>query len=169
MDDFPETAEASPRREPEAAASPFLVSPEDPAPAPRRSALPAALGALAAAAVVIALVVWLVSPRSTAVTLAGAGEKGRVLEPLKSRSDARTGEQVAPFSGFAVSVDTEPAGAMVSIGGVPRGEAPVLANLDCSAGDPVEIEAEKAGFQVARTATTCRNDALVKLTVRLRR
>ena len=76
---------------------------------------------------------------------------------------------VAPFSGFAVSVDTEPSGALVSVGGVPRGEAPVLAGLDCSPGDPVEISAQKAGFAVARTTTTCRRDTLVKLTVRLAR
>jgi hypothetical protein len=169
MDDFPGAAEASPRREPEPAASPFLVSPDEPAPPPRRSALPIGLGALAAAAVVIVLVVWLVAPRSATVTLEGGGEKGRALDPIQPRSDARTGEKVAPFSGFAVSVDTDPPGAVVSIAGVPRGEAPVLANLDCAAGDRVEISAEKAGFPVARTATACRSDALVKLTLRLRR
>jgi hypothetical protein len=92
-----------------------------------------------------------------------------VLDPIAPRAAVGTGEQIAPFTGFAVSVDTDPPGALVSIAGVPRGEAPVLAGLDCSPGDRVEIAAEKGGWAVARTATTCRADALVKLTVRLRR
>ena len=152
---------------PEPAASPYLAPDPEP-PRPRRGAVPVAAGALAAALIVVGLVVWGLAPRSTPVTLAGAG-KGHVLDPLKPRADAQTGEQVAPFSGFAISVDTEPAGAVVSVDGVPRGEAPVLAGLDCSPGDRVEIAAQKSGFPVTRTFTTCRRDALVKLTVRLRR
>lgn len=169
MDDHPAAAKHPRRPEDEPISSPLLVGPGDPepAPAPRRGTAAIWIGALAAAAIVIALVLWGIAPRSSAV--AAAGEQGRVLEPIRPRADARTGEQVAPFSGFAVSVDTEPSGALVSVGGVPRGEAPVLAGLDCSPGDPVEISAQKAGFAVARTTTTCRRDTLVKLTVRLAR
>ncbi|HET8540777.1 MAG TPA: hypothetical protein VFL83_12980 [Anaeromyxobacter sp.] len=170
MDDAHGTPGEPPRREVEAAASPFLVAPDaepEPAPAPRRSGLPVGLGAAAAGAIVIALVLWGLSPRSTNVERAGV--EGDVLDPIQPRADVRTGEQVAPFSGFAVSVDTDPPGAVVSIAGVRRGEAPVLAGVDCAAGDRVEIAAQKRGYPVARTATTCRTDALVKLTVRLRR
>ncbi len=153
----------------EPAASPFMESPETaPAPRRRRNPLPIALGAAAASVIVIAIVLWAVAPRDASVALAG-GDKGDVLAPLRPRSDLQTGEQVAPFTGFAVSVDTDPAGAVVTIAGVPRGEAPVLAGVDCAAGDKVEITAEKQGFAVARAATTCRKDALVKLTVRLPR
>jgi hypothetical protein len=89
------------------------------------------------------------------------------LSPLKTAASG--GEEVAPFSGFAVSVDTDPPGGIVTIGGVPRGEAPVLANLECKPGAKVAIAAEKAGFRSARAETTCRTDTLVKLTVRLAR
>ncbi len=153
----------------EPAASPFLVGPDDPGPPParRRGGLPVGVGAAAAAAIVVALVLWGIAPRSASVK--GAAGKGSVLEPIQPRADAQTGERVAPFSGFAVSVETDPPGAVVSVAGVPRGEAPVLAGIDCAPGDPVEISAQKKGFALAQTATTCRRDALVKLTVRLRR
>jgi hypothetical protein len=90
------------------------------------------------------------------------------LAPLQTEATAE-GEETAPFSGFAVSVETEPPGGLVSIAGVPRGEAPVLAGLDCTPGAKIEVRAEKAGFAPARARTTCRADTLVKLTVRLAR
>jgi hypothetical protein len=90
------------------------------------------------------------------------------LTPLRT-APAGAGEETAPFSGFAISVETDPPGGMVTIGGVPRGEAPVLANLDCRAGAKIAVAAEKAGFRRARAQTTCRADTLVKLTVRLER
>jgi hypothetical protein len=190
MDDHPAAAKQPRRPEDEPISSPFVVGPDDPGPAPapkrgplpidlralaaalspRRSAVPVAIGALAAGAIVLALVLWALAPRSASLeSIEAAGDRGRVLEPIRPRADAQTGEQVAPFSGFAVSVDTEPASALVSVGGVPRGEAPVLAGLDCAPGSAVEISAQKAGYAVARTSTTCRRDALVKLTVRLAR
>jgi hypothetical protein len=88
------------------------------------------------------------------------------LAPLKTEAAGRD-EEIAPFSGFAISVDTEPPGALVSIAGVPRGEAPVIAGVACSPGAKLEVRAEKAGFPPGRVATTCRADTLVKLTVRL--
>jgi hypothetical protein len=90
------------------------------------------------------------------------------LRPLETAA-AGPGEEVAPFSGFAVSVETEPPGGLVTIAGVPRGEAPVLANLECKPGAKLEIRAEKEGFVPARVETACRADSLVKLTIRLRR
>ena len=167
MPDAPVSGEES-RRAHEPAASPHLAPDLAPPPRPRRSTAPLAGGAIAAAVIVAGLVAWGLAPRGTTVTLAG-GDKGQVLDPLKPRADAQTGEQVAPFDGFALSIDTEPAGAVVTVGGVARGEAPVLAGLECSPGDRVEIAVEKRGFPPTRTWTTCRRDALVKLTVRLRR
>jgi hypothetical protein len=90
------------------------------------------------------------------------------LAPIKTEAAAE-GEETAPFSGFAISVETEPPGGVVSIAGVPRGEAPVLAGVDCAPGAKLEVRAEKAGFAPARVRTTCRADTLVKLTVRLAR
>jgi hypothetical protein len=169
MDEFSGAAKEPARSDDAPAVSPHLAPDPTPPPRPRRSVLPVALGAIAAAAIVIGLVRWGFAPRGATVTLESGGDKGQVLEPLQPRADVRTGEQVAPFSGFAVSVDTDPPGAVVSVGGVPRGESPVMAGLDCAPGDAVEITAEKGGFAVARARTTCRRDALVKLTVRLQR
>ncbi len=91
----------------------------------------------------------------------------RYLRPIETAADPRTGEEVAPFSGFAVSVETEPPDALVTIAGVERGEAPVLAGVECKPGATVPIRVEKPGFSTARATTTCRSDVLVKLTVRL--
>ncbi len=88
------------------------------------------------------------------------------LSPLKTAA-AGHGEETAPFPGFAISVETEPTGGLVTIAGVPRGEAPVLANVGCKPGAKLEIQAEKAGFPVALRETACREDTLVKLTIRL--
>lgn len=87
------------------------------------------------------------------------------LSPIEARPVGE-GEAVAPFAGFALSIDTEPPGALVSIAGVPRGEAPVLANIECR-GERVVVTAEKAGFRPARQEIACRADTLVKLALRL--
>jgi hypothetical protein len=89
------------------------------------------------------------------------------LRPIETAADPRTGEETAPFSGFAVAVETEPADAVVTVAGVERGEAPVLAGVDCRPGTKVPIRVEKAGFRASRATTICRADTLVKLTVRL--
>jgi hypothetical protein len=114
----------------------------------------------AAALTVGALALWSLAPRPPA---------GRSLEPLRTSLDPRTGEQIAPFSGFAVAIDTEPPGARVLIDGIERGEAPVLAGVPCGPGEEVAIHAAQHGAGEASAVTTCRPDTLVKLTLRLRR
>lgn len=89
------------------------------------------------------------------------------LRPLESEEEPGKGERVLPFSGFAISVETRPEAALVTIAGVERGESPVLAGLDCKPGTKVPIRVVKRGFRPARASTVCRSDALVKLTVRL--
>lgn len=91
----------------------------------------------------------------------------KYLRPIETAADPRTGEEVAPFSGFAVAVETEPPDALVTIAGVERGESPVLAGVDCKPGATVPIRVEKPGFSTARATTTCRADVLVKLHLRL--
>lgn len=98
---------------------------------------------------------------------AEAIDTDKYLRPIETAADPRTGEEIAPFSGFAVSVETDPPDALVTIAGVERGEAPVLAGVDCKPGMKVPIRVEKPGFRAARATTTCRTDALVKLVVRL--
>ncbi len=93
-------------------------------------------------------------------------DNSHYLSPFKTAVAGR-GEETAPFTGFAISVDTEPAGGLVTIAGVPRGEAPVLANVDCRPGTKLQVQAEKAGFPPVRRDTACRADTLVKLTIRL--
>ncbi len=104
-------------------------------------------------------------PRANRVT-AGEVPGGHVLAPIEAERDAAADEDVAPFSGFAVHVETDPPGALVSVAGVPRGEAPVLAGVDCGAGERVEIRAARPGRAPAVRTTRCRTDALVRLTVR---
>jgi hypothetical protein len=88
------------------------------------------------------------------------------LPPIKTVK-APTGEETSPFVGFAVSVDTEPQGAVVTIGGKVRGEAPVLANVECQGTEKVRIVARKEGFRPAQRELPCRADQLVKLTLKL--
>ena len=90
------------------------------------------------------------------------------LPPIKTETVA-PGEETSPFTGFAVTVDTIPAGALVSIAGKVRGEAPVLASVECRGSEKVEIRAEKAGFRPARRELACRSDTLVKLTLAMER
>jgi hypothetical protein len=125
----------------------------------RIAVVAAALGAAGAG-------LWLArGERDPAV--AGSVPGGRILAPLSLARDAASGEEVAPFSGFAVSVETEPPGALVSVDGVARGEAPAFAGVACAPGDRVVVRAEARGRAPAAAETTCRADALVKLTLRL--
>jgi hypothetical protein len=130
----------------------------------------AALVGIAAVAVGIAwaALTWLPVPASGGARAPAAElDTSHYLRPLETAS-AGPDEEVAPFSGFAIAVETEPPGALVTIAGVPRGEAPALANLECKPGARLEVRAEKEGFAPARAETACRADTLVKLTVRLR-
>lgn len=118
-------------------------------------------------AVVLALVLATRLRRSPGGADASTGP-GTLLRPLEPSRNAVTGEETAPFAGFAVSVDTIPPGALVTVAGVARGEAPVFAGVDCAPGDRIEIRAERAGLG-ARATTGCRADTLVKLKLRLGR
>jgi hypothetical protein len=130
---------------------------------PRRVAV--AAGAVAAGALLVWAAIAAFRPGHEAAEL----DTSDYLAPLDAAADPSTGEVTAAFDGFAVSVESEPPGAIVTVAGVPRGEAPVLAGVDCRPGKGVEIRAEKAGFAAATSTTRCRKDTLVKLTLRLSR
>jgi hypothetical protein len=100
---------------------------------------------------------------------AEAIDRDSYLRPLESEIDSAGGERVAPFSGFAVAVETDPEDALVTIAGVERGESPVLAGVECKPGAKVPIRVVKPGFRPVRASTLCRADALVKLTIHLTR
>jgi hypothetical protein len=94
---------------------------------------------------------------------------GTLIPPLETARDAATGEVIAPFSGFALSVETEPPGAVVAIDGVLRGESPVFTGVECIPGASIRVRAEKPGLAPKESRTACRADTLVKLTIRLGR
>jgi hypothetical protein len=93
---------------------------------------------------------------------------GTLLAPVGASGAAGSGERTAPFSGFALQVETEPAGAVVEVDGVVRGESPVFAGVECAPGARVVVRARSRGAAAERT-TTCRKDTLVGLTLRLGR
>lgn len=145
----------------------------------RRSAGGRRVALLLAAVASLALVAVAVAVRRTspqpstgegaaAAPLRAGESPGTLIAPLEAAADPTTGEVVSAFSGFAVSVETEPPGAIVTIDGKVRGESPVFAGLDCRPGDEVRIRAEKAGSGAAKATTTCRADTLVRRSLRLR-
>ena len=91
----------------------------------------------------------------------------QVLSPSAVRRDPATGEVTSPFQGFAVSVDSSPAGARVLLDGSEMGEAPLTASYDCEPGREVEVRVEKAGHRPLRRMVRCRADTLLHLEVRL--
>ena len=124
---------------------------------------------LGAAAILVAFLAARRPHRTAEADEPEALPREQVLAPLTATLDPATGVQVAPFSGFAVSVDTVPPGAVVTIAGVTRGEAPVMVGLECDPGAPIEVRAEKAGAGRARAQVPCRADSLVKVALRLHR
>lgn len=155
-------------------ASPDLRSPELAAMLAGRHSDPLAryrrlAGLVGGAAVGVGLL-WLVlawrSPARRPSEPAQEIDDSVYLGPIETQA-GEAGEEVAPFAGFALSVDTEPPGALVTIAGVPRGEAPVLASVECRAGDAVEVRAERPGARAARRKVACRADTLVKVTLRV--
>ncbi len=90
----------------------------------------------------------------------------QTLAPRGDRVDRATGERVAPFQGFGLQIDSAPAGARVIVNGEEMGTTPLLTTVDCRPGDDVEVRALR-GTESARAVTRCREDALVKLQLRL--
>jgi hypothetical protein len=95
--------------------------------------------------------------------------KAEFISPHKEELDRASGEVLLPFQGFAVSVETEPAGARVTVDEREIGESPALAAVECQPGSPVRIRVEKAPLHPQERTTRCRADKLVKLRVRLTR
>lgn len=135
---------------------------DDPGPRYRRIA---AIAAVAAAAIVGLVFAIRALPRPHPSEPAEI-DRSVYLAPIKTEA-AGHGEETSPFAGFAVSIDTDPPGAVVSIGGVVRGEAPVLSNVACRGSDKVQIRAAKPGFRPVHRELSCRADTLVKVTLHL--
>lgn len=137
---------------------------QEPPPRPRRRVAWMLLVALAIAGAVAAQRWW---ARAAPLALTVGDRPAVLLDPLRTEASSPD-EEVAPFAGFAVAVQTKPPGAIVRVQGVERGEAPVLADVPCSASQRVRVEARWPDDRTATVLTTCREDALVKLTLRRR-
>jgi hypothetical protein len=77
------------------------------------------------------------------------------------------GQEVLPFDGFALSVESEPDGATVAVDGRPFGETPVMSSVTCAPGAELKVRVEKAPLAAREIAVRCREKALVKVTARL--
>jgi hypothetical protein len=93
-------------------------------------------------------------------------EKVTVIAP-RALSPGADGTTTVPFDGFAVSVESEPAGARVALDGRPLGETPVMASVQCVPGASLEVVVEKETLPPQRVPVRCRADTLVKLSLRL--
>jgi hypothetical protein len=92
----------------------------------------------------------------------------QTIAPRDGARDRASGEEVAPFQGFAVDVETSPSGARVLVDGADVGASPILATVKCAPGAPVEVRADRGGLR-GRAVTRCRADAVVKVRVDLSR
>jgi hypothetical protein len=126
------------------------------------------VGGVAVLAGLVLAVAWATRPWRRTHEAAIEIDRSQLLAPIKTERGP-AGEETSPFTGFAVSIDTDPPGALVSIGGALRGEAPVLASVTCRGAEKVQILAQKPGFRPLRRELACRADTLVKMTLRLER
>lgn len=83
------------------------------------------------------------------------------MAPRDDRVDSATGERTGVFHGFGLQIDGAE-GARVFVNGEEMGTSPLLTTVDCRPGDEVRVRAVR-GAEVARAATRCRKDVLVKL------
>jgi hypothetical protein len=95
-------------------------------------------------------------------------ESVSLLAPRKTPGD-ETGNVTLPFQGFGVSVESEPEGALVHVGGLERGETPLVAGVECAPGSDVKVRLQKPPLPGREIVVRCRENALVKLSVKLGR
>jgi hypothetical protein len=88
------------------------------------------------------------------------------IAPRDAVLDRASGDEVAPFHGFGVDVETAPTGARVLVNGVEVGTAPIVASVRCAPGERVEVRAER-GRARGHAQTACRQDALVRVKIAL--
>lgn len=104
-----------------------------------------------------------------AVARAQAGwQHVETMAPREARRDA-TGELVAPFQGFGLSLESTPAGASVRVAGRDVGETPLVTTVDCQPGDEIEVRVERRPYRPAIRKVRCRADALLTVQVSLTR
>ncbi len=82
------------------------------------------------------------------------------MAPREARPDA-SGDLVAPFEGFGLSVESTPPGATVLVGGRDVGETPLVTTVDCRPGAEVDLRVARKGWRSQARLVRCREDALV--------
>lgn len=87
-------------------------------------------------------------------------------EPSRNES---TQEERSDFDGAILMVESQPSGATVHVDGRHQGDTPVSIGLECTPGKTVVIDFTLPGFERTRHRTRCPNQALVKVTARLRK
>jgi hypothetical protein len=87
--------------------------------------------------------------------------------PRSDRIDPQTGERVAAFEGFGLTIDTQPPGASIHVNGEDKGTSPLLTTVNCAPGDEVRVEARRGRLR-GRAVTRCRADQLARLRMTLR-
>jgi hypothetical protein len=95
-------------------------------------------------------------------------EGAEYVAPETASVDA-AGERTRRFEGFGLSIESEPTGARVLVGGEDLGETPLVATVRCTPGAPVQVRVERPPRRAVEKTTTCRADTLVELSVRLAR
>ena len=95
-------------------------------------------------------------------------EGATYLAPSAARRDD-SGEVTSRFEGFGISVETEPAGARVVVGGADLGETPLVASVACTVGEVVRVRLERPPLRPQERTTTCRANTLVELSAKLTR
>jgi PEGA domain-containing protein len=93
-------------------------------------------------------------------------KKVETMAPREARRDA-SGELVAPFQGFGLSVESSPPGAVVRVGGREVGETPLVTTVDCRPGEAVEVRVERRPLKAQVRTVRCRADALLTVKVTL--
>ncbi len=78
-------------------------------------------------------------------------------------------EETAEFDGAILMLESEPEGAALVVNGKDEGETPISVGLDCKPGARLVIEFTLRGYERAKHTTRCPENALLKVTARLRK
>jgi hypothetical protein len=138
-----------------------------------------AAGALGVAVISAAALWWTTDKRGPRVAevldpVKESAHLGKTLESgwgkssfIAAQDPAGPGEQVSPFDGFAVRVESTPEGARVTAAGKELGTTPLATGIECTPGEELRVRIERSRYRTVERTTRCRKDALVTIRVAL--